>query len=151
MGYKVFKQVVIFFSILVLAGCGGVDPDSPLGKRKALFRQMLNTSEDLGGMLRGRIGFDEEQFREKAILLDQISRQPWQYFEHQDNTDKSGARDDVWQQQELFTQLARELEANTERLLQSLEQQPLNQDVLAVRVDLVEKACENCHEQFRVF
>lgn len=145
------KKVIVVLAVLVVAGCGGVDPDSPLGKRKALFKQMLNTSEDLGGMLRGRLTFNEEQFRSKAVLLDQISRQPWQYFEQQDSAGKTAAKDDIWQQQELFTQLARELEANTERLLASLEREPLDPDTLAVRVELVEKSCENCHEQFRVF
>src|SRR5690606_576231 len=121
------------------------------GKRKALFKKMLNTSEDMGGMLRGRLVFDEQQFKDKAVLLDEISRQPWQYFDNSDNSGKSGARDDVWQQQEKFSQLARELEASTERLLQTLEQAPLNKDAVALRVDLIEKACENCHQEFRVF
>jgi cytochrome c556 len=38
---------------LTLSACGGVDPNSPLGQRKAIFKQMLKTGEDLGGMLRG--------------------------------------------------------------------------------------------------
>lgn len=145
------KYIMAAAALLVLTGCGGVDPDSPLGKRKALFKQMLNTSEDMGGMLRGRLVFDEQQFKDKAVLLDEISRQPWQYFDNSDNSGKSGARDAVWQQQEKFSQLARELEASTERLLQTLEQAPLNKDAVALRVDLIEKACENCHQEFRVF
>ncbi len=49
-----------------LAACGGVDPDSPLGKRQVIFKDMLNVSEDLGGMLRGRIAYDEPLFIEKS-------------------------------------------------------------------------------------
>ena len=50
------------FAALLLAGCDRVDPDSPLGKRKAIYQAMLDTKEDLGGMLRGRIPFDGTAF-----------------------------------------------------------------------------------------
>lgn len=146
-----FTRVVLVLTALLLGSCGGIDPDSPLGKRKALFQQMLNTSEDLGGMLHGRLRFNEEQFRDKALLLEQISREPWQYFDEPDDSAKSVARDELWEQKELFMQLARELEADTQRLVQSLEQQPLDKDFLVIRVDQVQKSCENCHQQFRVF
>lgn len=146
-----FKRGLVLSMLLSLAACGGVDPNSPLGQRKALFKQMLNVSEDLGGMLRGRIKFNEELFAEKALLLDELSRQPWQHFESADDQSKSSAQDDLWQKKERFMQLARELEGTTARLVESTVQMPLNPEVLAVRVDLVEKACENCHQEFRVY
>ena len=146
-----FKRIVFVLAAILLTSCGGIDPDSPLGKRKALFQQMLNTSEDLGGMLHGRLRFNEEQFREKALLLDQISREPWQHFDQPDASGKSVARDELWEQKELFMQLARELEAQTERLVQSVAQQSLDKDFLSIRVEQVQKACENCHQEFRVF
>lgn len=146
-----FRSGVLLLMVMLLASCGGVDPNSPLGKRKAAFKQMLNVSEDLGGMLRGRIKYNEELFVEKAKLLDQVSRLPWQYFEEESDASNSSARDDVWQEKERFMQLARELEGTTARLVESTVQQPLNIDVLATRVDLVEKACESCHEEFRVY
>lgn len=145
------KKMLVLLAALVVAGCGGVDPDSPLGKRKVIFKEMLNLSEDLGGMLRGRIEFDEQAFVEKARRLDEISRQPWQHFEEEAKDKKSSARDDVWEQRERFMQLARELEGTTELLAQSADQQPLNPDALGIRVDVVEKACESCHQAFRIY
>src|SRR5690606_41489160 len=79
----------------VLVGCDRVDPNSPLGKRTAIFKEMMKTSEDLGGMLRGRLAFNEAKFIEGAAQLDEISRQPWQHIPQvKDNAD-SCARDDV--------------------------------------------------------
>ncbi|MEE4465885.1 cytochrome c, partial [Azotobacter chroococcum] len=52
-----FKPILLGMVALSLVACNGVDPNSPLGKRQALFKDMLKTSEDLGGMLRGRLGF----------------------------------------------------------------------------------------------
>ena len=144
------KYFVAAAALLVLAGCGGVDPNSPEGKRKAAFKQMLNLSEDMGGMLRGRLKFDEQQFAAKAALLDDVSRQPWQYFETASDS-KTAAKDDIWQQKERFLQLARELENTTAVLRESAKQQPANTDTLGVRIDQVEKACESCHQAFRIY
>lgn len=144
------KIMVLVLALGLLAGCGGVDPNSPEGKRQAAFKQMLNLSEDLGGMLRGRIGFDEQQFVDKAAMLDEVSRQPWQHFETASGG-KNSAKDDVWQKKERFMQLARELENTTQVLLESARQDEVNTDVLGVRVDAVEKACESCHQEFRIY
>ena len=97
------------FAALLLAGCDRVDPDSPLGKRKAIYQAMLDTKEDLGGMLRGRIPFDGTAFTSGAAKLDELSRQPWQHYPEVKEK-QSDARDDVWQRQERFQELARALE-----------------------------------------
>ena len=41
-----FKPILLGVVALALVACNGVDPNSPLGKRQALFKQMLKTSED---------------------------------------------------------------------------------------------------------
>ncbi|KAI1695453.1 cytochrome c' domain-containing protein [Ditylenchus destructor] len=74
------KLTVVLLACLTLSACGGVDPNSPLGQRKAIFKQMLKTGEDLGGMLRGRIPFDGAKFAEGAVRLDALSHEPWKHF-----------------------------------------------------------------------
>lgn len=145
------KASALLVVMLSLVACGGVDPDSPLGKRKAIFKEMLNVSEDLGGMLRGRIPYDEQLFVAKAIELDTLSKQPWQHFPSVKDDEKTSARDDVWQQQARFQGLARSLEETTARLIASSTELPLNQSVLEVRVQAVEEACESCHQAFRAY
>ena len=150
-GECVLKRGLLLVMVMSLSACGGVDPDSPLGKRKAIFKEMLSVSEDLGGMLRGRIKYDEALFVEKAMQLDALSKQPWQHFPSIKEDDKSSARDDVWQQQERFQEMARALEETTARLVASTTQPPLNDSVLALRVQAVEDACESCHKAFRAY
>lgn len=150
-GERVLKRGVLLAMVMSLAACGGVDPDSPLGKRKAIFKEMLNVSEDLGGMLRGRIKYDEALFIEKAVQLDALVKTPWQHFPSIKEEEKTAARDDVWQQQERFQALARELEGTTARLVASTTQPPLNESVSALRVQAVEDACESCHKEFRAY
>lgn len=136
---------------LALAGCDRVDPDSPLGKRKALFNQMLNTSEDLGGMLRGRLAFDPEAFQVGAERLDRLAHAPWQHFPQVADTDGSAARDEVWQRQARFQELARELEAATGELLVASREAPRDKRRLRPAVQKVEDSCERCHQEFRIY
>ena len=102
-------------------------------------------------MLRGRIAYDEQLFVEKAMELDTLSQQPWQHFPTVKDDDKTSARDDVWERQERFQELARVLEGTTARLVASTTELPLNQSVLSVRVQAVEDACESCHQEFRAY
>lgn len=145
----------ILFAVLactLIVGCDRVDPNSPLGQRQAIFKDMLKTSEDLGGMLRGRLMFNAERFTQGATHLDEISRQPWQHFPQvRENLDGSQARDEVWQRQERFQQLARELEASTAELRAAAQVQPLRKPALVDPVAKVEAACRACHDEFRVY
>ncbi|MBU3057415.1 c-type cytochrome [Pseudomonas indica] len=145
------KSLSIVVLCAGLAACGGVDPNSPLGKRQALFKAMLKTSEDLGGMLRGRVPFDEQRFSEGAVKLDDLSRQPWQHFPQVKEEDDTSARDEVWQRQERFQQLAHDLEASTAALVEATTRKPLQPESLAAPVQRVEDACEACHQEFRAY
>ena len=71
------KLLLGLLAVTLLAGCDRVDPNSPLGKRQALFEEMLRTSEDLGGMLRGRLSFNEQRFAEgfaelRVVLIERF-------------------------------------------------------------------------------
>lgn len=143
------KTVLIALSCLALTACGGVDPNSPQGKRQAVFKQMLKTGEDLGGMLRGRVQFDSARFTAGAVKLDELSRQPWQYFPQVAETDKSSARPEVWENQARFQELARNLEAATAALVLASKDPQLDAKKLEAPVQAVEDACETCHKAFR--
>ena len=107
------KLLLLTCACLTLAACGGVDPNSPLGKRQAAFKEMLKVSEDLGGMLRGRIPYDESAFITGAGKLERLSREPWQHFPQVRDDERSKANPEVWQRQEQFQSMARDLEQAT--------------------------------------
>ena len=110
---------------------------------------MLKTSEDLGGMLRGRIPFDGAKFAEGAAKLDTLAHEPWQHFPSVREEDHTSAKDDVWQKQAQFQQLARDLEAATGELVIASQVQPYKANNLGPAVQKVEDACSACHKQFR--
>ena len=143
------RLTVVMLVCLTLSACGGVDPNSPLGQRKAIFKQMLKTSEDLGGMLRGRIPFDGPRFTEGAIKLDALYHEPWKHFPQVKESDQTSATDDVWQKQARFQDLARQLEAATGELVIASQVQPYKASNLAPAVQKVEDTCSACHKEFR--
>ncbi|MCQ4287418.1 cytochrome c [Pseudomonas stutzeri] len=147
---KLIPLSVLLVAVFALAGCDRIDPDSPLGKRKAIYQQMLDTKEDLGGMLRGRLPFDSQSFASGAIELDELSRQPWQHYPEV-KEEQSDAREDVWHKQERFNQLARELEAHTAALVAVTAQKPVTAESVAPTFQRVEDACEACHKEFRAY
>ncbi|MGH8379549.1 c-type cytochrome [Pseudomonas sp.] len=140
---------VVVLACLTLTACGGVDPNSPLGQRKTIFKQMLKTSEDLGGMLRGRLAFDGQKFADGAIKLDNLSREPWKHFPQVREDDETSARAEVWEKQVRFQDLARQLETATGELVAVTRTQPLQAADLAAPTDKVEAACKACHTEFR--
>lgn len=145
---KLLPLSVSLIAVLALLGCDRIDPNSPLGKRKAIYQQMLDVKEDMGGMLRGRLAFDAEGFTAGAVQLDQLSRQPWQYYPEVKEA-QSEARDDVWQKQARFNEMARELEARTAALVTATAQKPVTAEGIAPAFQQVEDACEVCHKEFR--
>ncbi|TXG94111.1 MAG: cytochrome c [Rhodocyclaceae bacterium] len=146
---KPSKLLLLCSAVLLLCACGGVDPNSPMGKRQALFKEMLRTSEDLGGMLRGRLPFDEARFAAGAAELDKLVRQPWQHFPQVRDEGDSRAKDEVWQRQERFQQLAEAQMASVAALAGAAAQPPLSTAALAPLVAQVEADCKACHSEFR--
>lgn len=142
--------VLLCAAVLALSGCDSIDPDSPLGKRKAIFQDMMALSEDMGGMLRGRLPYDGPAFARMADELDVLSSQPWQYYRPVKEK-HSTARDEVWQRQEQFQALARELEDATAGLKQAVSQPGFKPADLREPLKKVEQACESCHQEFRAY
>jgi len=136
--------------MLALSGCDRIDPDSPLGKRKAIYQQMLDVKEDMGGMLRGRLAFDGDAFAAGAVRLDDLSRQPWQHYPAV-KEEQSNAREDVWQREARFNELARALEQQTAALVALTSEQPVTAEKVAPAFQQVEDACETCHKEFRAY
>lgn len=144
-----YPLVLLVLAGLGLQGCDSVDPNSPLGKRQALFKEMLRTSEDLGGMLRGRLPFDEQAFASGAVRLDELTAQPWQHFPQVRDEGDSRARDEVWQRQARFQELADAQMASTRVLAEAAARPPLQAKTLAPLVARVEADCKACHSEFR--
>lgn len=140
---------LVLLACLTLNACGGVDPNSPLGQRKAIFKQMLKTSEDLSGMLKGRVAFDGQRFTDESAKLDSLSHEPWKHFPSVQEDSNSSAKADVWQKQARFQELARSLESATGELVLATNEKPFKASNLNPAMQKVQDACTACHKEFR--
>jgi cytochrome c556 len=143
------RLCAVLLAVMTLSACGGLDPNSPLAQRKAIFKDMLKTSEDLSGMLRGRIAFDGQRFSEGAVKLDGLAHEPWKHFPQVKETEYTSATDDVWRKQARFQQLARSLESATGELMVASSERPFKASTLTPVMNKVQAVCEACHKEFR--
>ena len=140
-------------AVLTLSACGGVDPNSPAGKRQAAFQEILKVSENLTGMFRGRINYDADKFRAGATELERLSHTPWQYFPKVQEGEQGRASDEIWQRQEQFHELARDFEAASLALMHSADAEPETQRRAEQEkaMQRVEDSCKACHQVFRSY
>ncbi|MDX1300108.1 MAG: cytochrome c, partial [Pseudomonas sp.] len=69
----------------------------------------------------------------------------------EDESGETRAKDDVWQRQARFQELARAMEASTAALVVATHAQPLTPEALTAPMQRVEDSCKACHEEFRAF
>ncbi|BCL76089.1 hypothetical protein JHS3_18250 [Jeongeupia sp. HS-3] len=126
----------------LLAGCSKTDPDSPGAQRQAIFKDMLRTSEALGGMIRGRSSYDAASFQAGALKLKALASAPWSHFPEFDASGPSsaGAAD--------FHAAAQKLESAATQLAAQTGTGVTMADVRP-HFAAVEESCTACHKQFR--
>ncbi|MEM5620076.1 cytochrome c [Pseudomonas aeruginosa] len=149
---KLKSLLVVLLAGVALSGCHRMDPNSPEAKRQAIFKEMLRTSEDMGGMLRGRLPFDAEKFRAGSAKLHQLADQPWQYFP----SPKAGEGGRGHPRQGRGLAAPAEFKAATQvfidamnRLQDNTRQATPTPDGVRKDFAAVEDACEACHKKFR--
>ncbi|MBG7066681.1 cytochrome c [Pseudomonas aeruginosa] len=149
---KLKSLLVVLLAGVALSGCHRMDPNSPEAKRQAIFKEMLRTSEDMGGMLRGRLPFDAEKFRAGSVKLHQLADQPWQYFPRPkagEEGEDTRAKDEVWQRQQEFKAATQVFIDAMNRLQDNTRQATPTPDGVRKDFAAVEDACEACHKKFR--
>lgn len=145
------KILLLVMLGMAVTGCSNqADPDSPEGQRQALFKQFLQHSEPMGGMLRGRLEFDGAAFAGHTQALAGLADAPWALFPEPGTTrQKNAAQASIWsdpqgfaQAVEGFQQAITDLTAATALEVTSPEQveQPFN---------AVQQSCKSCHDSYR--
>ncbi|WP_283150088.1 c-type cytochrome [Silvimonas soli] len=149
---KLIKLPVIALCLAVLlAGCSHEDPNSPVYKRKQVFKEMLRTSQSMRDMLKGNATWNAQTFAANAAKLQQLSTQPWPYFVpvNKDDSSKTDAKPNIWEKPQDFHAAAQKLQDNTAKL----QQLAATNDPAQIRpqFEAMEESCTACHKAFREF
>ncbi|AOY00271.1 cytochrome c [Jeongeupia sp. USM3] len=134
--------ILLCCTAALLAGCSKTDPNSPGALRQAIFKDMLRTSETLGGMVRGRTSYDPAVFSRDALKLKALASAPWSHFPE---FDASGASHASAGQ---FKAAAQQLETATTQLAAQAGPAASMADIRP-RFAAVEESCAACHKVFR--
>ena len=138
--------------LTLLAACSHEDPNSPVYKRKQVFKQMLRTSQSMRDMLRGEADFKADTFAQDAAQLQSLSHQPWQWFTElgKDDGSKTAAKaGEITLNRAAFDKAAQNLQDATAELTAKAASKDPTQ--IRPAFDAMENRCTECHKQFRDF
>ena len=138
---------------LALLACGNqqADPASPEGQRQALFKEFLQHSEPMGGMLSGRLAFDGEAFAGHAQQLSLLAEAPWGHFPEPDpdNPQPNAALPAVWADAEGFAERIDQYQNAVADLNQITAGGVDNPEQVSSALQAVQQACKACHDDYR--
>ncbi|MCL5042945.1 MAG: cytochrome c [Gammaproteobacteria bacterium] len=146
------KLFVLTSLSILLTACGSqsADPDSPEGQRQAAFTRMLNSSEPLDGMLRGRLAFDADIFAAHVQRLVELADVPWEHFpEPGDSRQPNAARPSVWSDAAGFAAAIEQYQHAVSELAAVTAEQGDDPDALRAPLTAVQQACRGCHDDYR--
>lgn len=145
-----FNSVLMLLVIVGLAGCSSENPDSPVAKRKHVFKAMLASKEVLYKMASGQKPYDPKIATEQAKLLVSLSTKPWPWFAAETQaTGKTSAKNNVWSQKALFQEKITRFEQEAQALAAVAGTTDFNTYKMAYR--RLEDSCASCHKTFRDF
>lgn len=145
------KFILVALLGAALAGCNNeADPNSPEGKRQALFKQMIKQSEPMGGMLSDRLPFDGAIFAEHAKNLAQLADQPWSHFPKPGaDPEPNRAKADIWSDPQGFARAVDTFEAAVADLTAATEGGVRGPGQVSDQLRAVQQACKACHDDYR--
>ena len=135
-----------------LIACSPADPvddrpGQPVAQRKKLFKQILNTLEPMGLMVRERQPFKADEFQRRARDLKELSVQPWIHFGPGTDYSPSRAKPEVWLKAAEFDQARQKFIDATNQLAEVAATGQLEK--VKAPVQHVQDQCLSCHREFR--
>jgi len=151
MSFNMRKRLfILVVAMLALTACNHESadehPGQPVTQRRALFRKIGHTLEQMGLVLRDRKDYDPQEFSANALELNRLASLPWVHFPAGSDYSPSHAKSVIWSEPDAFKEMQRSFENSTARLLIAAQ----SHDMVAIREahDLVVKSCRACHDKF---
>lgn len=117
----------------------------PITARQEAFKKVGSAMESIGGMLKGEVAFDAEQFKTFVANMQQASEEAFQNFG--EGTQGGNAKDELWANKADFDKGAEEMKAAIAALNEAA--QTGNKEAIGPAVGAVGGTCKACHEAFK--
>ena len=136
--------VVAAFSTVVLAQ---MQPDRAIKYRQGIMQAQGWQMGVLGRMAKGEIPYNKDQAVRAAKFVSELSEMAWEGFVPVSDSGNTKAKPEIWKDKAKFDQLAKDMQAETPKLVAAANSGDVAQ--LRTAVGAVGKACNNCHDDFQ--
>ncbi|MBL8403273.1 MAG: cytochrome c [Dechloromonas sp.] len=143
-------RAALILSVTLLAACGEPEdtrPGQPVKQRQQAFKDIINSFEPMGVMLR-KGSYDAERFGKFTAELVAKRDLPWSHFGPDTNYPPTKATPEVWNQPETFEKEKQGFIAATDKLQTAV--QGGDKTGIEKAYDAVHDSCKSCHKQFKV-
>ncbi len=144
--WKIGTAVVL--AGVALSAHAQMKPEDSIRYRQGIFTAQRWNMIAMFQMVQGRIPYDRDKFLLHAQRIEQLSKMAWEGFGP--DTDKGAptrAKPEVWTNNAQFRQAAEAFQAEAPKLVAAA--QSGNMDQIKAAFNAVNKACDNCHDNFR--
>lgn len=149
---KLTSTLLTCIAACLLVACSDAGKDTHPGqlvsKRQAIFKKFTKALEPMGLVARERNEYIKAEFVANAQALQELSKQPWEYFSAEGNYQPSRAKPEVWTQADDFKKAQTHFLTAVDQLVAVSG----SADLPSIKnaVDEVQKSCKTCHDQFRL-
>ncbi len=148
----ILKQVFIgallsTCALSVSANSAFKEPSDAIEYRQAAFSMISVQIGDMGAMLKGKIPFDAEQFKQRANNAAALSKMPWEAFYAGTEKGDTSALPAVWSENDTFMKKATAFQQYADEL--AVAAQTGDKAVIGKAFGAWAKGCKDCHKQFK--
>lgn len=129
------------------AGAQFAKPEDAIKYRQSALFVMGQNFIRVAAMANGRVPFDAKVAVEKASVAAYMARLPWAGFTPDSDMGNTKAKPEIWSNKAKFDDLAKQIVVELDKL--EVVAKAGNIDAIKASVGAVNKACKNCHDDFR--
>ncbi|AOT10010.1 c-type cytochrome [Pseudoalteromonas luteoviolacea] len=115
--------------------------------RKAAFQLIRYQIGDMGDMLKGKVPFDAERFKQRAHNAAQLSSMPWEAFVTGSDKGNTSALPSIWSDRATFDKKAADFAEYAQAL--AIASESGDKKVIAPAFRNWAKGCKDCHKSFK--
>lgn len=122
-------------------------PEDAVKYRKGALTVMANHFSRIGAMANGRAPFDAKVAAESAVIVETMSKLPWEGFVAGTDKGDTAALPAIWTEQPKFKEGSEKLQAATAQLAAAAKTG--NLDSVKTAFGATAQTCKACHDAFR--
>lgn len=139
--------LVLSLSAALPASAQFAKPEDAMKYRQSALFVMFQNFARVAAMANGRVPFDANVAAESAAVAAYMGRLPWAAFTPDSDMGNTKARPEIWSNRAKFDDLAKQIVVELDKL--AVVAKAGNLDAIKTSVGAVNKACKNCHDDFR--